>query len=433
MLNSVLLKTANSIMANTAPAQFVITARFMSSDSGSKFSFYPFKINSIVINRDYLVNFADEIDMTMTVSPKDYALMQDQGQNLLCVLTISYVDKFGKVVFTPAPIQTQYNVLIADARDIRKAVPDVQVYTQPSTPITVRLIEPTVYALRHTKLNGVFPNLTMTQAVHAFTSMFGIEKVHLVPPDNTHTYDHILIPSYQGIESIYGFLHSQWGLYQKGANAYLTGGCLFVYPPFETNPVYDKTAMFYQVDTGNFAGNHVFHKNDTNSVSIVISSQPHSFDLSIAGSENVGTGFVFSRASRMTDGNTTIDSQKGAQFTDQPALTVTLPTARTAIQGRNNLFHVKGTDNPFPSMSKIFAHQASLMEVQWMHADPFQIDPGHKVIYYYDENETMVQKTGIVEKATFHISPMQRMDVKEMFGAVGQLTLRLSPNETKVL
>lgn len=433
MLNSVLLSSASKIMASTSPAQFVMTAHFISAASGSKFSFYPLFIDDMLINRDYANNYADEIDLNMTVSPKDYALLQDQGEDLRCIVTITYTNKYGKMIFDPTPKQVQYNVMINDPRDIRKAIPDAQAYTEPSVPLSVRLVEQSVYSLRHTKLNTVYQTMTVTQAIHAITQSFGIERLHLVPPDNTHVYDHIDVGSYQGISSIYGYLQSTCGVYQKGINAYLTDGCLYIYPPFETDPTYDKSAIFYQVDTGRFSGSHVFHRSEKNTISIVVNTQPHSYDLSIAGAENVGTGFIFNRASRLTDGFTSIDSQQGAQFTQQPSLAVTLASSRTASSKSNNLFHIHGTDNPFPAMSEIIAHQASLMEVQWMNADPFQIDPCQKIIYYYDRNEVMVKKTGIIEKAVYRIARVQKIDNKDLFGCVGALTLRLSPNETQTL
>jgi hypothetical protein len=432
MLNSTLLSSAQNVINSKAPVQFQMVAKFINSQSGSSFAFYPLRISQLEIEKDFIGKFADVIKLTMMISPKDYALLQDQGQNLLCVLTITYLDKTGQVTYTPPPIQTQYNVIINDPRDIRKAVPDIQVYTHPSETITVQLVEPLIYNLRHTKINTVYQNITVKNAIYAITQAFGISKIQLVDPENTHQYDHIDLSSYLGIDSIYTYLQSKCGVYPKGSTHYITGGCLYLYPPFETAPSYDKTAIFYQVDTGRFSGNHVFHKLENKNLSIVINSQPQSFDLSVAGSENVGTGFVFTRASRLTDGVTTIDSNNGAQFTDNPALSVNLATNRTAVKDSNNLFHIKSTDNPYPAMSNIVAHQASIMNVQWMNCDPFQLDPGHAVTYYYDYNGAAVKRTGILESARFVLSNMAKPSTKDQFGAVGDLVLRLSPNQTKV-
>lgn len=433
MLNPVLLKAAQKVMLSVSPARFNIYPHFISATPGSTFSFRPFIVEEILIDRNYADNFADEIDLVMKVSPKDYALMQDMGQDLLCVLNITYVNKAGDPVFEPAPIQRQYNVVINDPRDIRKAIPDAQIYTEPSVDMSVRLIEPTVYNLRHTKINTVYQTVTVTQAIHAITQSFDIERLHLVPSDNTHVYDHIDVGSYQGISSVYGYLQSVCGVYQKGINAYFTDDVLYIYPPFETDPEYDKSVIFYQVDTGRYTGNHVFHRIQNGNVSIVVNSQPQSYDLSIAGAENVGTGFIFNRASRMSDGFTAIDNNQGAMFTQEPSLSISLANSRTVTGGRNNMFQIHGTDNPFPAMSEIIAHQASLMEVQWMNADPFQIDPCQKIAYYYDRNGAMIKKTGILEKAYYRISKTERATAKDQFGCVGLLTLRLSPNETQEL
>jgi hypothetical protein len=433
MLNSTLLTSAKKVMASASPANFVISARFINSDPAATFSFSPLKIDEIIIDRDYIANYTDEIDLMMTISPHDYALLQDQGQNLMCVMTITYALPSGKLIYDPKPVLIQYKAVINDPRDVRKAIPDIQNYKDPSTPISIRLFEPSIYNLRHTKINSIYQNATVSEALHAITQSLGIERLHMVPLDNTHRYDHIDIASYQAIDSVYGYMHSKYGMYEKGATSYLTGGCLYVYPAFETAPVYDKTVIFYQVPTGDFTGSHVFHRIENNSISIVVNSQPESYDLSIAGSENIGTGFIFTRASRMTDGFTAIDSKDGAKFTEMPSLSISLTSSRTMSKDAHNIFHIKATDNPYPSMSLLASHQASLMEVVWMNADPFQLDPGHAVSYHYDLNETMVKKTGIVERARFRIVCGERINDKYLFAAVGTLLLRLSPNETRVI
>jgi len=434
MLNTTLLNSAQAIInsASSTATQFNMTAEFMSSSAGSTFMFYPLEIDHLIINQDFADNFADEIDLTMTISLKDQALLQDQGQNLLCLLTLTYVDKYGNVVTTPAPIQKQYHVMINDPRDIRKAVPDVHLYTAPSQSVTVRLIEAAVYDSRQTKINAIYQNHTVTQTIYAIADALNINRLHLRTPDNSQTYDHMEIAGYQGLSSVFGYLQGKVGVYEKGVNGYVTGGTLYVYPAFDTDPKYDKTAIFYQVDKGRFTGSHSFHTVNGKTLSIVINEEVHSYDLSIAGAENVGTGFTFLRASRLGDGLTAIDSQNGAQFTESPALTVSLASSRTAIQGRQNIVHISPTDNPFPKMSDIQSHQASLAQVTWQGADPFQIDPPHSVIYYYDENGTMVKKTGMVEKSTYMIKKGQRSGPKYMYHCAGSLTLRLSPNETKV-
>lgn len=433
MLNTVLLKTASKIIQTPSPATYFIDARFINEKPGSKFSFVPIFLDDIILNRNYADSFADELDLTMTISPKDYALIQDQGQNLLCILTISYSDKEGKIVFDPTPVQKQYKVIINNPQDIRKSVPDVHLYTTPSIKMSVRLVEPLVYDLRHTKVNAVYQTMTVKDVILAVTHEFGIKKIHLIDPDNTHVYDHIDVGSYQGISSVYGYLQSSCGVYAKGINSYIQDGCVFIYPPFETNPTYDKSTLFYQTDKGRFAGSEFFHKSEKNSLSIVVNSQPDITDLTISGAENVGTGFIFNRASRLSDGFTAVDTADGAKFTQDPGITVTLNDSRTLTASRQNLFHVHATDNPFPYMSEITSHQASLVNVNWMNADPFKMDPCQRLVYYYDKEGSMLQKTGVMEKALYKFTRIKKLDKRDIFGCVGALTLRLSPNETVVL
>lgn len=433
MLNSVLLTSAQKVINSKSPTQCLITAKFISSADGSTFTFYPLLIDTLTFMCNYADEYSDDITMEMTISPHDYALMQDQGQDLLCVLTITYVDRYGTILYDPDPIVRQYHAIINDAQDIRQIVPDVQSLTEPSLKMSVQLLEETVYNLRNTRINTIYQTMTVKQAIYAIAQNLGIEQIHLVDPDNVHVYDHIEIGSYQGISTVFSYLQSICGVYFKGINYYITRGVLYVYPSYETNPTYDKTAIFYQVDTGRFAGSHVFHRTEDNSVSIVINSQPQVTDLSIKGSENIGTGVIFNRASRSVDGMTTIDSNEGALFTQSSSLAINLANPRTAVGLRNNVKYINGTDNPFPAMSELISHQASMMLVQWPHADPFQFDPCHQIIYYYDQNETMIKKTGMIERAAYQYVRKQKIDAKYMFECSGELMLRLAPNEKQTI
>jgi hypothetical protein len=433
MLNKTLVAAAAKVMASPSPSGFFVSAHFLSSDPASKYSWYPLTIDEIIYNRDFIGKYADEIDLNLTISVADYGGLQDQGQNLLCVLTLTYVDEQGKILYTPTPVQVQYTAVINNPRDVRKAVPDVGAYQNPTIEISIRLIEPTVYALRHVKINKIYQNITMEAAIHSVTLSLGLTKLQMVKLDQTHQFDHVEIPPFQGIQTIYGFLQSKYGIYPKGIGYYITGGVLYIYPPFETAPTYDKTAIFYQVAKGDYAGAHVFHRVENKSVSIVLNSEVESYDQSIAGAENVGIGFIFSRASRMIDGITTIDSKNGAQYTENPSLSVSLDNARTAVSGQNNQFHIRPTDNPFPAMSAIAEHQSSIARVRWEGADPFQLDPGHAVAFYYDKDGVMVKKTGIVQEAKFRIVPTAKINQQDLFRCVGDLILRLSVNETEVL
>lgn len=433
MRNQILLEASQKIITNASPSAFMIDVRFISASPGSKFSYYLLDVDEILITRDYADNFADEIDLKATISPKDYALLQDQGQNLKCVLSITYVKENGTMLFDPPPLKLQYNVMLNASRDIRTAVPDVDAYTEPQVELSVRLVEAQIYNIRTTKINVPYQTMTVEQAIYAITQFLGVEKLHLVPPDNTHRFDQIPIGSFQGIDSIYGYLQSTCGVYWAGLNNYYTEGVLYVYPAFRTDPEYDKSIIFYQVDTGRYAGVNAYHQVKGNNVSVVINTQPQSTDLSIAGAENVGTGFIFNRASRMSDGITAVDSQEGAKFTDTPSLSFSLENPRSLDPNNNNIVQVHGTDNPYQKMSDILAHQASLMDVIWQRANPFLVDPCQKVVYYYDQEGVMMKKTGMIDKALYVIKGMQRMGTKTMFGCTGRLLLRLSPNSARTL
>lgn len=433
MQNSTLLNAANAVIANPAATYFRLKFVFTNASTGSEFLFSPFKVTSLVINQDFVTNCYDDIRVTMTVCPKDYALFQDQGQNLECLLTLIWVDRNGQPVLSATPVQKKYMVMITDPRDVRKAIPDVHLYTTPSHSITFRLMESAVYDTRHRKINYGIQAATISDMIHSMLYGYNIKTIDLVAPDNTHTYDHIFIPSYMGFETGFSYLQSHYGVYAKGMCYYLTDGCAHIYPPYEVNPSTSQSLTFFQARTGYLGGSDFVHQKVGNDYRIVIDSQPHSYDLSVAGSENHGTGFTFNRASKITDGYTQLTPNTGADYTSDSSLMIKMDSTRTMGVGTSNLHHILATDNPFPHMSELAMHQASLMQVHWPGADPFSLIPGEQVTYCYDRNGTMIKKTGIVERGYFDIKAIKRDSDAQLFTCTGTLVLRLNPNESMIL
>lgn len=433
MRNTVLQNAATNILNNPVAVYFRIDITFTSTATGSAWSLVPYVIDDLTYTYDYISQCYDSIVVDATVSPKDYALMQDQGQSLQATVILTYVTENNTRLSNPLPVKKKYRVLLMDAYDIRKSVPDVQLYTTPTHKFSFRLIEDTVYQLRHTKLSFALQTGTMHSAIHALAHGYDISTMSLIDPDNTHTYDHIILPSYIGFSGSFGYLQSHFGVYMKGMTYYLTNSCLYIYPPYETNPTSDRTITFFQVRTGQYGGLSCKHCKVGNDYQVIIDSQPHSQDLSIAGVENHGTGVSFINANTLTDGYTSIDANKGAAFNDDIGSVVSLTSARTMDASVNNIKHITATENPYPHMSLIAMHQASLMQVSWPGADPFAVIPNTKVVYCYDRNGTMLKKTGIVEHAEFKLSKMNTTGTMTMFGCNAQLTLRLAINDTQTI
>ena len=156
MRNTVLQNAAAAVIANPTAVYFRVDLNFTSTAAGSTWSFTPFVIDQIEFQYDFIERFSDSIVLKATMSPKDYALMQDQGQSIQATMTLTYVTESNTRLSNPLPIRKKYRVLLMDARDIRKSVPDVQLYTTPSHQFTFRLIDESVYRLRHTKLSVGF-------------------------------------------------------------------------------------------------------------------------------------------------------------------------------------------------------------------------------------------------------------------------------------
>lgn len=426
MRNTNLQGLIDGVMGNSTPSLYKTTIKFTSS-TNSSYTFTPLHITNMLISQRFDRSFMDDIHLDFPIATADYAQMYDNMQNLMAFLTFQMLDKEGRVVINATPIKRSYRVSIVDARDVRRQFPDSDLRVTPDTKMTVRLIESQIYTIRQQAVVGTYRSTTMLGALYHAAQTFTISQAHIVTPDNTHTYDHIVVPPAQKFGDFFPWLQAKYGVYACGISHYYTGGLLYVFAPFDTNPSSPWKASFYQADQGAYGAAASFYQSDTaGNIKIVINNLPQSKDLSQSGSENKGTASMFLRASKLVDGAVTV-TDSGITFNQDLALAVRLNNSKlTNGDGVNNVY-TKATDNIFANMSMIIEHQANLVTVNWPNALPFSLYPGEGVIYYSNENGATMKRTGIVEYVEYALSERERTSAGLIMACMGRIVLRLQP------
>jgi len=430
MRNQVLTASVAAVMAAPTPAQYALSLQLLSKRDPT-FSYTPILIDMFKVIQNFSHTYTDDVTIGWQIASADYAKIQDAAQDLMAVLTLTALDRFGSRVYTPAPIQITYRATIVDPKDVRRQLSDVAVRTTPDTTILLRLIDQTVYDLRHIQVNGIYQKTKLADVITHLAQTFNFKTLHLVTPDNVHVYDHIVIPPSKGFAEVFTYLQVNYGVYMKGLNFYASNGVLYVYPPYETNPTFPQTCVIYQADDGAYAGASAFHKVTGTTTEIVVNRESESKDLTITSGENKGTAAMFLRSSALVDGVVTVDPDKGAQYQTGLSAALRLQNPRLAQNGAQNSSYVKSTDNPFAMATSLAAGQAVMVMVDWAHASPFLLQPGCQVRYSYDQDGVQMTQTGILEGAQYTLNQGAQVAIGKMFLSSGKLMLRLAPDASQ--
>lgn len=433
MISDTLLDEAKAVVKLNTATQFYMDVVFVSSDPTSKFEFSPLQIEDGSLYADpFDTDFSTNFYLEFMLSPHDGVLLAKYKDSLLATLTFTYCDSNGNEDLSRPPFQKQYRVMLAKAiLQMAAQIPEADKLTTPTYKVNVLLIDKSVYDMRLTKINAILPKCTVKDAIYYMAKSFGIQKIHMTEPDNTHVYDHIPLLDCKGIDEAFGLLQKNYGVYLKGMSYYIKDGVLFIYPPFETNPKFSKTMSLYQMDKGRYSGLLSLHKKESNNnLSIVVTDDPKMVSLAQFGSENVGTGFQFNRASRSAGGLTTVDSNTGSQFTESSTVSLEIDDPDVVDKGKKNTVHIGITDNPYPKASQIASFKASIIQVFWKGSDPLIIDPDYFVRYNYDLNGTMVTATGQIESSSTWLVFQGRQGNRNKYYWTTRLTLRVTTHKS---
>lgn len=427
MRNAVLAASIASVMSSPSPAQFLLKIDFLSK-TNSKFAYTPLIVDNLVIKQDFAHEYADNIVISFMVASADYATIQDNAEGLLAVLTITSLDRLGSTVYNPPPQQYIYQATIVNPKDIRRQLSDVSQRTLPDTTISIRLIDQTIYDLRHINIHGIYQNTTLADVMSHIAQTFNFKTLHLVPPDNTHTYDHIVIPPNKNFSEVFTYLQKTYGVYMKGLNFYGSNGVLYIYPPYETGPTFPQTCVVYQADDGAYAGAQAFHKTTGTTTEIVVNRESFSQDITVTSGENKGTASMFLRSSALVDGVVTVDETKGVQYQTGLSASLRLQNPRLASGNAQHTTYAKATDNPFSMATALASGQAVMVAADWGHAVPFLLLPGCTVRYSYDQDGVQMTQTGILEGVQCDLNRDARVGAGVMYLSSGKLILRLQPD-----
>jgi hypothetical protein len=437
-ISAALSAAIEAVLAPSTVTEFTLDVQITNTNDVS-YTYTPDWIESLAITQAFAEDFTDRLTLSLSMAPADYMRLFNNSKDLQVALRIVYYDsQSAQRVFAPPPISRVYKAMLLDPQDLSKkyttgsltptaAMPLTEQHVGMRIPAKLSLIESAAYTLRQQKFNGIYQQNRVGDVIAHILKSFSITQFYLVPPDDTLTWGHIIIPPAMGIDEIFDYLQYHYGIYMKGIDWYFTNSTLYIYPAYENNPAIQYHADIYNAPEGNYAGLHSYHTSSPqqNTLGIVSTTAVKTTDVSRPAAENVGTGFSFTRASSIIDRFITTNAG-GSFINNNNALTVVSTTDRAMSTAANNPRYTKTTDNIFEESSKLAKWDTVLLECGWKNAVPFLLYPGENIKYHYDKNSVFTTQQGILERAVYQFKRQRQLS--DGFTYAGDATLRFRAN-----
>jgi len=385
-------------------------------------------------------HFTDYITLEVLLTPLEYFELVKNHQDLYINIEMNYFHaNIKENINDRKPIVRNYRCLILDPEDLTKKYPIELLRPDEGDPIqeghrsarlevSLQLIDDKIYQIRHSKLNTILSGrdstLTIEKTLHTIAMMFGISNVHIVTPDNTNGYKHIILSPPMGIDTIFEYIHDKYGVYHNGFNYYYTDDVLYIYPPYDTDQEnINENINIYNIPEGHYSGLEAYHMIKGKNIHILSNSEVISKDLTEVGLENFGNGITHIRADRIIDKYIVVE-ENGSYIKEDNLINLEMTTNKSMGDQVLNTQYREPCVNTYKHASDIVKSNANLLLVKWFKAIPKSLYPGQKVYYHYDDEGKYSVKSGILEYVRYDIVPEDRVD-DYYFSATAIMIIRL--------
>ena len=399
------IKRSNSIAINF----------MLRSKTNSAFNVDDIIIDTMSFDQNFVSNTTDDIQVSAHMSANDFRNLVANQSGLYADIVIEYVDlTVGDVDLTEPHVSLRYNVFIHDLSSLTKKY-GINAFsnTDGSTDVTntqgavyvkvdMQLIGDEEYSANKAVFNGIVRKATVSDTVKYMCSVMKIKTLDMVDPDNSIQYQHLHIPpEHSGFRSAFEYLQQRFGVYANGFRHYITNKTMYVYPPFDMHSTRTPKLHIIRVSEGTYGGQLNYHRPEDNGDLIIVSnSKLNSKSLSNVGSENDGNAKLFVRSDGVIDGQ--VDTKKmtlnniTASFSSVADLSISKGSAISK--------YVNPTMNVHQHASTFSETNTEVVSLGWGKARLFSIYPGMPTVFIFDEKNTVMSKTGLVEAVKYQIT-----------------------------
>lgn len=403
------------------------------------------RVKHFSIHEEFELNVCDYINLTVQLPIDSIKLLESRYKDLKCQVKIFCGDPNASTL----PANPKYNftwiALLKNRGSVFKNVTPAQLnnnsgeWTEKDqlVDIELQLYNPGAIKIRQRKTAGVFRNATVEQMLYFVCSHIGVERLDLIPPHNTLTYENFIIDPMHYLNDIFDYIQQRYGVYQQGISTYYFGindsdSCLFVYPPYHYDCGVRENDIVIEVlyvGQGNLSAGAKQHKvypkpgydveyngvkhHISGGMKILCSDVVAQYTNADAGAEDIGTLTLLFNA------NKTIDRWRDIEIDGK---NLCIPKHKSVIiDTMKNGFDFTGFtsthynprydvsyNNAYVSSSKLASVDYDVTVFKWYGAEPWTFEPGKRVLYSYgkDTSKYVTQVPGIVSEVVYVFTPI---------------------------
>lgn len=384
----------------------------------TEYKYRALTVSQVTIIQDFLLSYMDVIQITIKMRLEDYIELRNNLQNLECTFILApYVTASSETSLTENQIIYESKVFLTEQTDVTKKINPQQLNLNNGLPSTAsqalilidysfNIITKTMHTMRQIQMNAILSSATLEDTLHWICQQLNIEQATIIPPDNTITYDTLIIPPMKNIGDIFTYLQERYGVYSKGLCYYYEGDTMYIFPSFDfdqsTSPVKEITQII-SAPSSMFIGNTHYHNQVDDTLMIVTNNPAEMKPLNSQGAENIGTAHLSVNADGVMDKFITIEEDGTLKRSENDITTVSLQNTDGNISSdMQNIKFTGNRNNIYASTSALAAYNGTKLTVKWNFAYPWKIKPGENIEYHYeDKDEKYETKKGRVQRIVY--------------------------------
>lgn len=390
-------------------------------------------------------NVTDDIQVRLNIQPIDLLELVNYQSSMYATLLIEYVDQdSSEVILDEDPELYTFKVFVHDLTNIAKtygitAIVDVDdtgnvSEDQASTLIDIdmQLISDVCYNMNKQMFVGELSNVNVEDAIRYLSTVMGVKRINMVTPDNTTKFHHLYIPpEYSSFNVIFDYIQVKYGVYDAGLAYYFTNDILYIYPAYDVKIKRKRKMSVIKINPKTYAGLPNYHDVDpvSNDITLISNTSSIHRTLSNVSAENDGNSEMFILADRVIDGQVKVVGDDISLNN----ITVTCSNLKDNSIAKESAIprYRKPTNNIFNKVSKIAESNTELILIGWPNARLYMLDPGMELKYIYDDREVVMDKSGILESASYTIQRSTRHGSEILYTCLASLILRLEIDENE--
>lgn len=382
----------------------------------------PIEVVSVMVQRDYADNFADEMSITLKIPLGKYAYkiypnrtklnialqrfsLDEQGNRITDAKVQTALYAAVLIEEGPAPVELQgTEAKSEEALDILRLL-DVKFQIYDQAVERMRFVQlGSIY--RKTDVESIIKGLltNVAAALKGFNKEVAIKSVEMVPANNQVVKEQIILPQGVSVTDVAGYLQDRYGVYNADLGCYVQDRCWYVYPLFDTNRYAKatKTLTIYLLPPNKFPEVERSYRKQGDSIAILSNNKSdfqkdNDINYIIAGNgvRYVDAGIVMEGYATSEGNKTTINKADNAnEFTSskQGSGLTNAPVSDKKI-----------TANPFVEFSKLARRKGGIFKATWINSDPGSLIPGMNARMVYAIDDTLHEAYGVLIGGT-HIT-----------------------------